>query len=179
MIPVPARNSKRPSSSGREYWTSATDVGPPACDLVAIGGVKQPKFVNMSVSDAEVRTYETDGSTVRDEILSGVTWSPVAGVIIAAVFAASQSSVSSSLNSVATAWTKDFDARLIRPNASAQSVVDQDCADVVRDRLVAAVAANPLPPTVELPSLDRDHPPRSGATRSARQVLGLEQKQRP
>ncbi len=41
----------------------------------------------------------------------------VAGVIIAAVFAASQSSVSSSLNSVATAWTKDFDARLIRPNA--------------------------------------------------------------
>lgn len=42
----------------------------------------------------------------------------VAGLIIAAVFAASQSSVSSSLNSVATAWTKDFDARLIRPNAS-------------------------------------------------------------
>jgi SSS family solute:Na+ symporter len=44
----------------------------------------------------------------------------VAGLIIAAVFAASQSSVSSSLNSVATAWTKDFDERLIRPNAEDQ-----------------------------------------------------------
>lgn len=42
----------------------------------------------------------------------------VAGLIIAAVFAASQSSISSSLNSVATAWTKDFDARLIRPQAT-------------------------------------------------------------
>ena len=42
----------------------------------------------------------------------------VAGLIIAAVFAASQSSISSSLNSIATAWTKDVDGRLIRPDAS-------------------------------------------------------------
>ena len=42
----------------------------------------------------------------------------VAGLIIAAVFAASQSSISSSLNSIATAWTKDVDSRLIRPKAS-------------------------------------------------------------
>ena len=34
----------------------------------------------------------------------------VAGLIIAAVFAASQSSISSSLNSIATAWTKDVDS---------------------------------------------------------------------
>ena len=42
----------------------------------------------------------------------------VAGLIIAAVFAASQSSISSSLNSIATAWTKDVDSRLIHPRAS-------------------------------------------------------------
>ena len=42
----------------------------------------------------------------------------VAGLIIAAVFAASQSSISSSLNSIATAWTKDVDSRLVRPKAS-------------------------------------------------------------
>ena len=42
----------------------------------------------------------------------------VAGLIIAAVFAASQSSISSSLNSIATAWTKDVDSRLVRPGAS-------------------------------------------------------------
>jgi len=39
----------------------------------------------------------------------------VSGLIIAAIFAASQSTISSSLNSVATAWIKDFDARLVRP----------------------------------------------------------------
>ena len=39
----------------------------------------------------------------------------VSGLLIAAIFAASQSTISSSLNSVATAWIKDFDARLIRP----------------------------------------------------------------
>lgn len=37
------------------------------------------------------------------------------GMVIAAVFAASQSTVSSSLNSVATAFIKDFDSRLLRP----------------------------------------------------------------
>ena len=42
----------------------------------------------------------------------------VAGLIIAAVFAASQSSISSSLNSIATAWTKDVDSRLLRPEAT-------------------------------------------------------------
>ncbi|MEE2624268.1 MAG: sodium/solute symporter [Verrucomicrobiota bacterium] len=42
----------------------------------------------------------------------------VAGLIIAAVFAASQSSISSSLNSIATAWTKDVDSRLLRPASS-------------------------------------------------------------
>ena len=42
----------------------------------------------------------------------------VSGLIVAAVFAASQSTISSSLNSVATAWIKDFDARLIRPGRS-------------------------------------------------------------
>ena len=44
----------------------------------------------------------------------------VAGLIIAAVFAASQSSVSSSMNSIATAWTKDFDGRFLRPKANDQ-----------------------------------------------------------
>ena len=44
----------------------------------------------------------------------------VAGLIIAAVFAASQSSVSSSMNSIATAWTKDFDGRIFRPKANDQ-----------------------------------------------------------
>jgi Na+/proline symporter len=39
----------------------------------------------------------------------------VSGLVIAAIFAASQSTVSSSLNSVATAFIKDVDARLLRP----------------------------------------------------------------
>jgi len=39
----------------------------------------------------------------------------VSGLIVAAIFAAAQSTISSSLNSVATAWIKDFDARMIRP----------------------------------------------------------------
>ncbi len=39
----------------------------------------------------------------------------MSGLIIAALFAASQSTVSSSLNSMATAYIKDFDARLFRP----------------------------------------------------------------
>jgi solute:Na+ symporter, SSS family len=39
----------------------------------------------------------------------------VSGLVIAAIFAAAQSTVSSSLNSTATAYIKDFDARLLRP----------------------------------------------------------------
>ncbi|QQL44276.1 sodium:solute symporter family transporter [Sulfuriroseicoccus oceanibius] len=39
----------------------------------------------------------------------------VSGLIIAAVFAAAQSTISSSLNSSATAYIKDFDSRLFRP----------------------------------------------------------------
>ncbi|MFT4547522.1 MAG: SSS family solute:Na+ symporter, partial [Verrucomicrobiales bacterium] len=39
----------------------------------------------------------------------------IAGLIIAAIFAASQSTVSSSLNSVATAYVTDFHARVLRP----------------------------------------------------------------
>jgi solute:Na+ symporter, SSS family len=39
----------------------------------------------------------------------------VSGLVIAAIFAASQSTVSSSLNSIATAFIKDLDARLLRP----------------------------------------------------------------
>jgi SSS family transporter len=39
----------------------------------------------------------------------------VAGLLIAAIFAASQSTASSSLNSLATAFIKDVDARLLRP----------------------------------------------------------------
>ncbi|MBT8044035.1 MAG: hypothetical protein KJO79_03710, partial [Verrucomicrobiae bacterium] len=40
----------------------------------------------------------------------------ISGLIIAAIFAASQSTISSSLNSSATAYIKDFDTRLFRPN---------------------------------------------------------------
>ena len=39
----------------------------------------------------------------------------VSGLVIAAIFAASQSTVSSSLNSVATTFVKDVDARVLRP----------------------------------------------------------------
>lgn len=39
----------------------------------------------------------------------------ISGLVIAAIFAASQSTVSSSLNSVAAAYIKDPDARLLRP----------------------------------------------------------------
>lgn len=39
----------------------------------------------------------------------------ISGVVIAAIFAASQSTISSSLNSIATAWITDVDARLLRP----------------------------------------------------------------
>ncbi len=54
----------------------------------------------------------------------------ISGLVIAAIFAASQSTVSSSLNSVATAFVKDLDSRLLRPGRddrtylrSAQTVV--------------------------------------------------------
>jgi SSS family transporter len=40
----------------------------------------------------------------------------VSGLLIAAIFAASQSTISSSLNSIAASWSKDFDKRIIRPN---------------------------------------------------------------
>jgi len=40
----------------------------------------------------------------------------VSGLIIAAIFAAAQSTISSSLNSVATTFVKDIDARWLRPN---------------------------------------------------------------
>lgn len=39
----------------------------------------------------------------------------ISGLVIAAIFAAAQSTISSSLNSVATTFVKDFDARLFRP----------------------------------------------------------------
>jgi len=39
----------------------------------------------------------------------------VAGLLIAAIFAASQSTISSSLNSISASWSKDFDMRLFRP----------------------------------------------------------------
>lgn len=42
----------------------------------------------------------------------------ISGLVIAAIFAASQSTVSSSLNSVATAFIKDIDARILRPGRS-------------------------------------------------------------
>lgn len=45
----------------------------------------------------------------------------VSGLIIAAIFAASQSTISSSLNSSATAYIKDFDARLFRPGRDDKS----------------------------------------------------------
>ena len=45
----------------------------------------------------------------------------ISGLIIAALFAASQSTVSSSLNSMATAYIKDFDARLLRPGRDDQT----------------------------------------------------------
>ncbi|MCP5546477.1 MAG: sodium/solute symporter [Akkermansiaceae bacterium] len=45
----------------------------------------------------------------------------VSGLVIAAIFAASQSTVSSSLNSVATAFVKDIDSRLLRPGRDDRS----------------------------------------------------------
>ncbi|MCA9060790.1 MAG: sodium/solute symporter [Planctomycetaceae bacterium] len=39
----------------------------------------------------------------------------ISGLVIAAIFAASQSTVSSSLNSIATTWIADFDRRCLRP----------------------------------------------------------------
>lgn len=54
----------------------------------------------------------------------------ISGLVIAAIFAAAQSTVSSSLNSIATSFVKDLDSRLLRPGRddrtylrSAQSVV--------------------------------------------------------
>jgi SSS family solute:Na+ symporter len=40
----------------------------------------------------------------------------ISGLVIAAIFAASQSTISSSLNSIATSWSVDFDKRIFRPN---------------------------------------------------------------
>jgi SSS family solute:Na+ symporter len=45
----------------------------------------------------------------------------VAGLLVAAIFAAAQSTVSSSLNSVATAYVTDFHARVFRPDSSDSS----------------------------------------------------------
>jgi len=39
----------------------------------------------------------------------------VSGLVIAAIFAASQSTISSSLNSIAASWSEDFDKRIFRP----------------------------------------------------------------
>jgi len=40
----------------------------------------------------------------------------ISGLVIAAIFAAAQSTISSSLNSIATTAVKDIDARILRPN---------------------------------------------------------------
>lgn len=40
----------------------------------------------------------------------------ISGLLIAAIFAASQSTISSSLNSIAASWSNDFDMRILRPN---------------------------------------------------------------
>jgi solute:Na+ symporter, SSS family len=39
----------------------------------------------------------------------------ISGLVIAAIFAASQSTISSSLNSIAASWSEDFDKRILRP----------------------------------------------------------------
>jgi solute:Na+ symporter, SSS family len=42
----------------------------------------------------------------------------LSGLVIAAIFAASQSTISSSLNSMATSWNRDIHARLLRPDGT-------------------------------------------------------------
>ncbi|BCX46170.1 Na(+)/iodide (NIS) cotransporter subfamily [Haloferula helveola] len=55
----------------------------------------------------------------------------ISGLVIAAIFAAAQSTVSSSLNSVATAFVKDFDSRLFRPGRSDHSYLRSAQAAVI------------------------------------------------
>ena len=68
-------------------------------------------------------------------------------------------------------WQAVLDAR----HGSAIVIVSQDCADLIRERLMDTVIENPLPPIVVMPTLDRDDPFQSRVSRGARQALGLEQ----
>ena len=60
----------------------------------------------------------------------------ISGLVIAAIFAAAQSTVSSSLNSVATAFSKDIDSRLLRPGRDDRSYLRAAQAAVVVTGLV-------------------------------------------
>lgn len=60
----------------------------------------------------------------------------ISGLVIAAIFAAAQSTVSSSLNSIATSFVKDFDSRLLRPGRDDRSYLRSAQAVVVFAGLV-------------------------------------------
>jgi SSS family transporter len=65
----------------------------------------------------------------------------IAGLVIAAIFAASQSTISSSLNSMATSYVKDVDARLLRQARPDAHYLRAAMIFVVAAGLVSVVAA--------------------------------------
>ena len=65
----------------------------------------------------------------------------ISGLIIAAIFAASQSTISSSLNSSATAYIKDFDARLLRPDRNDASYLRAAQLAVVMIGILSTIVA--------------------------------------
>lgn len=77
-------------------------------------GVALYAFYKMAPSGTEPAIKSMDGILpyfILSELPAGI-----AGLLIAAIFAAAQSTVSSSLNSVATAYVTDFHSRLFRPS---------------------------------------------------------------
>lgn len=59
---------------------------------------------------------------------------------------------------------------------SAMVIVDQDHAGMIQQQLSTAAITDPVPPIVVMPTLDRDDGRLANASRTARQVLGLAQR---
>ena len=114
--------TKDEKAAVRSIWTNAIITAPTAFVWFALGSAlyafykTQPELLNPSTANDSIFPY-----FIAQQLPSGVT-----GLVIAALFAASMSSLDSSLNSVSTAIVTDF-YRRFRPGAS-----DHRCLNLAR-----------------------------------------------
>ena len=114
--------TKDEKAAARSIWTNAIITAPTALVWFALGSAlyafykTQPELLNPSTANDSIFPY-----FIAQQLPSGVT-----GLVIAALFAASMSSLDSSLNSVSTVIVTDF-YRRFRPNAS-----DHRCLNLAR-----------------------------------------------